>query len=207
MQMTFPSPHQATEEGLIAVGGDLSVDILIEAYESGIFPWPQEDMPLLWFSPDPRGVIDFSELHIPESLQKFMKKNTSWRFSQNEAFAEVVRECRLQPRPGQKGTWILPEMETAYLELQKLDKAISIECWEGQELVGGIYGVLSSEYFSGESMFFKRDNASKLCLLHLIEVLKGYGHTWIDIQMVTQVLSSLGGKYISRDEFLKRIGE
>lgn len=203
--MHFPSARAPIEEGLIAIGGDFSAEILIEAYSKGIFPWPQEGYPLLWFSPDPRGVLDFADFHVPSSLEKFAKKCT-WDFTINEAFEPVVRECRLQARPDQKGTWILPEMEGAYAELWDLDKAISLEVWNGEALVGGIYGVLLNGLFSGESMFYHESNASKMALWKLVDHLRSLGHQWMDIQMVTPVLESFGGKYISRDDFLKRKG-
>lgn len=206
MDEIFPDPRTATEEGLVAVGGPLSVEVLREAYGLGIFPWPQEGYPMLWFSPDPRGVIDFSDLHVPRSLAKFQKQHSHFRFSVNEAFDAVIAGCRDQERPGQSGTWILPPMVMAYRRLFAEGHVLSVECWEQDELLGGIYGVLSDEYFSAESMFHRRNNVSKLCLLQLVEELKTRGFTWMDVQMVTPVVESLGGKYISREEFLKRIG-
>lgn len=195
-------------EGLISVGGRMDAATLKMAYARGIFPWPQEGLPLLWFSPDPRGVLDFNELHIPKSLAKSRRRyEGQWRFTMNQAFAQVMSECRVQKRPGQDGTWILPAMIPAYTRLFSEGHALSAECWEGEELIGGIYGVLSKDYFSGESMFHKRSEASKLSLLFLIEHLKQRGFTWMDVQMVTPVLESLGGKYISRTEFYRRLAQ
>lgn len=207
----FPDPRQASEEGLVAVGGDLEPETLLTAYRSGIFPWPQQDMPLLWFSPDPRGVLDFSELHIPDSLKKWARKHSDWQFKINTSFPQVIKHCRNQPRPNQQGTWILPEMEEAYQKLFKAGHILVMECWDGEELIGGIYGVLYTtrlghQVFSGESMFYLKPNASKMCFWKIIEYLKTQGHSWIDIQMVTEVTEHMGGKYISREEFLKRIG-
>jgi leucyl/phenylalanyl-tRNA--protein transferase len=202
----FPDARTANADGIVAVGGDFSVSILQEAYSKGIFPWPQEGLPLLWFSPDPRGVIDFSEFHVPKSLIKWAAKNSKLKITLNQAFKEVVKECRLQQRPQQSGTWILEEMEQAYFELQKKGLAISLECWDDEKLVGGIYGVLLDHVFSGESMFYKKPNCSKYCLWKLVEYLKSIGHTWMDIQMVTPVTALFGGKYISREEFLIRKG-
>jgi leucyl/phenylalanyl-tRNA--protein transferase len=207
----FPDPRLATADGLVAVGGDLSADTLIEAYQNGIFPWPQPGMPLLWFSPDPRGVLDFSDLHIPDSLKKWERKNPHWKFTINRAFTQVIEQCRLQPRPGQDGTWILQEMESAYTELFNRGAAMSLECWEGEALIGGIYGVLTQTknnkiLFSGESMFHLKPNASKMCLWKIIEHLKLMGHSWIDIQMTTEVTTAMGGKLISKEEYLQRIG-
>jgi leucyl/phenylalanyl-tRNA--protein transferase len=202
----FPSARAPIDQGLIAVGGDFSVEVLKEAYQKGIFPWPQEGYPILWFSPDPRGVLDFKDFHVAESLKKFAKKNSHWEFTINEAFQRVVHECRLQARPDQKGTWILPEMEDAYAELWDEGLALSLEVWDGEDLIGGIYGVHMSGLFSGESMFHHQSNASKMALWKLVEHLKALGHRWMDIQMVTPLLESFGGKYISRDEFLTRKG-
>jgi leucyl/phenylalanyl-tRNA--protein transferase len=204
--MYFPPARAQIEEGLIATGGDFSIDVLIEAYSKGIFPWPQQDCPLLWFSPDPRGVLDFKDFHVSKSLKKFSQKNQAWDYTLNQEFEKVVRFCRMQARPGQDGTWILPEMEDAYAQLWDRDLALSLEVWEGSQLVGGIYGVLLNGLFSGESMFHHRENASKMALWKLVDYLKTLGHQWMDIQMVTPVLKSFGGKYISRDEFLKRKG-
>ena len=127
-------------------------------------------------------------------------------FTLNQAFDEVMQACGLQPRPGQSGTWILPEMRPPYLELQKNGKALSLECWEDGVLIGGIYGVLIRGLFSGESMFFLKSNASKMCFWKLVEYLKSEGHSWMDIQMVTPVTEAFGGKYNSREEFLQRRG-
>lgn len=206
MSGIFPDARTATVEGLVAVGGPLSVEALTEAYGKGIFPWPQEGYPMLWFSPDPRGVLDFSDVHVPRSLAKFQRQNPQFRFTENEAFNEVIQNCREQPRPGQTSTWITPQIVASYRRLFAKGQVLTVECWEGQELIGGVYGVLSERYFSAESMFHKRDNASKLCLLHLAEKLRQRGFSWMDVQMVTPVVEALGGKYISRDEFLRRIG-
>lgn len=204
------SPRQSTKEGIVAIGGKLDLVTLRSAYESGVFPWPQEGMPMIWFSPDPRGVIDFSEIHLPKSLKRFIKKNQNFSYSRNCCFERVIEECQKQKRPGQNGTWIIPEMKRAYIQLFEAGIAHSIEVWKEDQLVGGVYGVFSktsrAQYFSGESMFYKVDNASKLALLELIRWLKSMGLTWLDIQMVTDTTEGLGGKYISREEFLERIG-
>lgn len=197
-------PRKSNEDGIVAVGGRIEPKLLLQAYRSGVFPWPQEDMPLLWFSPDPRGVLDFSEFHVPQSLKKFINKNKHWKFTFNKAFKEVVENCRLQSRPNQNGTWILPEMVNAYFQLNQQGFALSCELLDGQDLIGGIYGVLVDGVFSGESMFYKKSNASKVCFLNLVEYLQILGHKWMDIQMVTEVTQTFGGKYISREEFLQR---
>ena len=207
----FPSPRLASPEGLVAVGGNLELATLQEAYQSGIFPWPQEGLPMLWFSPDPRGVIDMKEFHVPQSLKKFAKKKKDWEFTFNRAFAQVIHQCRIQRRPGQPGTWISPEMEEAYLKLFDQGHILTCECWHQGNLIGGIYGVMTMTnagdlLFSGESMFHLEANASKMCLWKLIEHLQAQGHQWVDIQMITDVTKSMGGKYITREEFLQRIG-
>lgn len=199
----FPDPDSSADPtGLMFVGGDFKVATLINAYTKGIFPWPHPGYPLLWFSPPERGIIQFKNLHIPQSLKKFIKKN-NFTFSFDKAFAEVIEQCALVPRPGQDGTWITNKIKNAYLEFHKQGYAHSLECWDGSELVGGIYGVWVGGAFVGESMFFKKDNASKLCLLKLIEFLKAHGHEWMDVQMVTSVVEAMGGEYVPRGEFLK----
>lgn len=203
-EVIFPNPRITSPEGLVAVGGELNTKTLLSAYRTGIFPWPQPGYPMLWFCPDPRGVLDFAEFHVPESLEKFARKNSHWQFTLNQAFPEVIKQCRLQKRPGQVGTWILPEIQNAYIQLHKQNYAISLEAWENQELIGGIYGVLLDGLFSGESMFFLRPNASKMCLWKMVEHLRNLGHSWMDIQMVTPVTAQFGGKYIAREEFLQR---
>lgn len=202
----FPDPREASPEGLVAVGGPLTVEALIEAYSRGIFPWPHEGYPMLWFSPDPRGVIDFEEFHVPRSLAKFARQNSDWRYTVNTAFERVMKECSEQPRPGQTSTWITPSMLMSYQRLFADGHVLSVEVWDGDELVGGIYGVLSQKYFSAESMFFKKDNASKMALWKLVEELQMRGMTWMDVQMVTPIISAFGGKYIEKEEFLSRIG-
>lgn len=205
------NPRMSTPEGLVAVGGNLEVATLQEAYRNGIFPWPQEDLPLLWFSPDPRGVLDFQDLHVPRSLRKWQRQHPHWTYTMNSAFPKVIEACRLQVREGQAGTWILPNMEEAYLRLFNEGQILSLEVWEEAELIGGIYGVLTftareTLLFSGESMFHKRANASKMAFWKLVEHLQAHGHSWMDMQMLTDVTRSFGGKYISREEFLGRIG-
>lgn len=235
------NPRLSTEEGLVAIGGELTVARLQEAYEMGVFPWPQEGLPMLWFSPLSRGILDFANLRINRSLTKFlrqlelvsMNKSLSrsmaqrfsstdhiqqrWVYSVDKDFSRVISECQMLVRKGQTGTWILPEMKTAYEELHRAGHAHSIEIWEhpgthevsGEsewQIIGGIYGVMSKKYFSAESMFFKKSNASKVAFLVLTDWLQDQGHQWMDIQMLTEVSSSFGGQYIDREEFLRRIG-
>ncbi len=198
----FPSPESSDETGLLAIGGDLEIETLVSAYTQGIFPWPHPGYPLLWFSPKERGLIVFQKLHIPQSLKKFLKK-TEYKITFDKAFAEVMEGCASVPRPGQDGTWVTSEMKNAYLKFHKKGYAHSVECWDGKNLVGGLYGVWVGGAFVGESMFFKKDNASKMCLLSLIEFLKSQGHEWMDVQMVTPVVEMLGGEYVAQKEFLE----
>lgn len=204
--MRFPDPHSAGEEGLLCIGGDLSVDTLLAAYNIGVFPWPQEGYPLLWFSPSQRGIIDFESLHLSRSFMRELKRS-ELRFSFNQVFQEVIRNCAATPRSHETGTWILPEVIPAYIRFHEAGYAHSIEAWRGDELVGGLYGVYVGGVFSGESMFYREPNASKLCLYKMIEHLRGKGLKWMDTQMVTPVVESFGGNYIERDDFLKRVSE
>lgn len=203
----FPDPRQALAEGVVAVGGRLDVGTLYHAYVKGIFPWPQEGYPMLWFCPDERGILVFDEMKIPRSLQRSLKKNAGYRFSRNEAFRRVVESCRRQYRPGQLGTWILPEMVEAYARFRDAGFAHSFEVWKGSELVGGMYGVFVEGVFSGESMFHTEADASKRALIFAIESLKAEGVKWIDTQMVTDVVEKLGGRLIPRHEYLALMRE
>ncbi len=202
--LKFPDPREATEDGLLCAGGDLKVETLVQAYSQGIFPWPQEGFPLLWFSPPQRGVLDFVNLHYsPRFLRKV--RLTDLRVTANQAFTSVIRECATARRSHEKGTWILPDMEKAYVRFHEAGYAHSIEAWRGERLVGGLYGVYVGGVFCGESMFYLESDASKICLFRLIEYLKQQGLEWMDTQMVTPLVERLGGKYITRDEFLSRL--
>ena len=200
----FPDPRLPTMDGIVAMGDELSVDTLLEAYSFGIFPWPHEDLPCLWFCSDHRGVLDFADLKVSKSLQKFMRKS-DWRVSFNTSFEQVIRSCASAPRLGQKGTWITEPIVKAYLEFHRAGYAHSVECWDEANLVGGLYGVYVGGVMSGESMFFKKSNASKVCLLSLVDVLKKNGLRFLDIQMTTSVTESMGGKCIPKLEFLDRL--
>lgn len=200
----FPDPDKDSIDGIVAMGDFLGTNTLLEAYSFGIFPWPNEGLPLLWYCPDPRGVLDFKELHISRSLKKLIDKKT-FQVTFNQNFKDVIIACSEAYRPGQMGSWITPPMLKAYVDFHNAGYAHSVEVWRGSYLVGGLYGVYVGGVFSGESMFFKESNTSKVALVALIELLKENGLTWMDIQMVTPVTENLGGKYISRKEFLKRI--
>lgn len=191
-------------QGLVAVGGGLDLGTLFQAYYHGIFPWPQEGLPLLWFSPDPRGVLFFKDFHLSDRVEKeWKKKSSEYEFTFNKAFEQVITACQQQPRPGQQGTWILPDLKKAYIDFHRAGFAHSVECWRGDELVGGLYGVFVQGVFSGESMFHKESNTSKWCLLHAVNRLRELGLQWMDTQMVTPVVAAMGGKEISRTEYLQ----
>ncbi|MGC4045063.1 MAG: leucyl/phenylalanyl-tRNA--protein transferase [Armatimonas sp.] len=201
----FPDPREATEDGLVAIGGDLHTDTLRRAYSAGIFPWPHRGLPLLWFSPDPRAVLDFDKLHVPERLAR-KKRNTPLTFTIDAAFDDVIEACKASPRAGQDGTWITAPMLRAYKQLHRLGDAHSVEAWdESGNLVGGLYGVTAGGYFSGESMFYRASDASKLCVLHLVEYLAAQGATWLDVQTMTPHFAGLGATDIPRDAFLARL--
>ncbi len=198
-------PDVAREEDLedvVAVGDLLSPDVLLTAYYHGIFPWPHQGFPLLWFSPSERGVLFFDQVRINRSLKRAFKMvEDRWSFSINEAFAEVMTECQSQKRAGQSGTWITGEILEAYQRLHGLGHAHSAEVWDGSRLIGGIYGVEVAGIFSGESMFFKEDNASKLALLFLCDQLNKRGQSYVDIEMVTPATKSVGGEYLTRAKY------
>ena len=203
-RLTFPDPRQALSGGIVDVSDNVSNERLLEAYSYGIFPWPQEGMPVLWFSPEPRGVLDFEDFHVSRSLQKFCRK-TDFTVTFNHSFERVIEACAKSPRPLQEGTWITPKLLSAYVEFHRAGYVHSLEVWSGAELVGGLYGVYVGGVFCGESMFFLQPNASKFAFVKLVEFLRGQGLGWMDIQMVTPVLEAFGGKYIARADFLKRL--
>lgn len=198
---SFPDPRLARSDGLVAIGGELSPTRLRLAYASGIFPWSVS--PITWWSPDPRGIFEFDEVHISRSLERSIRKS-GFRVTSDRAFPEVIRACAAAPRDGQK-TWITKEFIEAYQQLHQLGDAHSIEVWKGDELVGGIYGVATGGCFAGESMFHRATDASKVGLVRLIEHLRTRGYVLFDTQMVTPVTKSLGAREISRAEFLKRL--
>ncbi|MBC8140207.1 MAG: leucyl/phenylalanyl-tRNA--protein transferase [Armatimonadetes bacterium] len=201
------SPEGADENGVVALGGELSVPTLSGAYRRGIFPWPHTGLPLCWFCPDPRAILDFADLHVPKSLEKERKK-ARFTFTTNTAFAKVIRSCRTAKRPEQGGTWITTAMVAAYVRLYEAGFAHSVEAWnESGELVGGLYGVDAGGVFVGESMFYREPYASKLCLLHLFDRLRENGGDWLDIQMMTPHFEQLGAKEIPRTDFLRRLSQ
>ena len=202
--MRFPDPRYSTAEGIVAVGGSLQPENVMAAYRRGIFPWPIEGLPLVWFSPQERAILEFSDLHIPRSLAR-ERRRTNLSFSINGDFSAVIRACARVPRAGESGTWITPEVIRSYTELHRRGYVHSVEAWAEDTLVGGLYGVETDGAFAGESMFYLRPNASRLALLFLIEHLAARGLDWIDIQMMTQHMKMLGAKIISRDLFLEKL--
>jgi len=201
----FPPPSSATDEGIVALGGDLSVETLLSAYSQGIFPWPHEEYPLLWFCPWERGILEFKDLHISRSLKKFISKQTNWSWTWNQSFTKVINACATTPRPGQAGTWINQEMVAAYERFHIAGYAKSLEVWENDQLIAGIYGVLVKNIFSAESMFFHKPNASKWALWQLVKYLQSIGLEWMDVQMVTPITESFGAKLISQETFLQKL--
>lgn len=197
----FPDPERiADENGLVAVGGDLSVPRLLQAYRQGIFPWTVS--PITWWSPDPRGVIELEELHISRSLARTLRRKV-FEVSINRDFRGVMLGCAGQKR-GER-TWITPEFVAAYCQLHAAGHAHSVECWNGDRLVGGIYGVAVGAAFAGESMFHAEDDASKVALVHLVGRLREKGFQLFDIQMVTPATEQLGAREIPRAEYLRRL--
>ncbi|WP_339751558.1 leucyl/phenylalanyl-tRNA--protein transferase [uncultured Winogradskyella sp.] len=199
-KIEFPDVSEATIDGLLAVGGDLSTERLLHAYSKGIFPWFENEEPLLWWSPDPRFVLFSQDLKVSKSMKQLLKKK-QFIVTENKAFTQVIENCALAKRKGQQGTWITDYMVEAYIKLHKLGYAKSIEVWENSDLVGGLYGIeLKNKIFCGESMFAKVSNASKVGFITFVQ---NSNYKLIDCQLHTKHLESLGGKHISRLEFLK----
>ncbi|WP_025664436.1 leucyl/phenylalanyl-tRNA--protein transferase [Aquimarina megaterium] len=200
----FPPVTLADANGLLAIGGDLSVDRLLKAYHNGIFPWYDEDQPILWYSPDPRMVLFPPELRVSKSMRQLIRKN-KFEVTFNKAFDSVVQHCATIKRPEQEGTWITNDMQKAYAKLHQLGYAISVEVWEQSVLVGGLYGVLleDKKVFCGESMFSKVSNASKYGFITLVEWLIKKEIQLIDCQVYTDHLASLGAREITRTTFIK----
>jgi len=203
--LAFPPPDDAVE-GLVAVGGDLSPGRLLLAYRSGIFPWYDDGLPILWHSPDPRCVMPLDGLHVGRTLRRAIAKSElAVRF--DTAFERVIRACMESARPGQDGTWITDEMERAYMRLHALGYAHSVESWAGDELVGGLYGVSLGHVFFGESMFTRQPNASKIALVALAERIARWGFRFIDAQVPTPHTVAMGAEEWSRAKFLRVLAE
>ena len=201
---SFPPHEQADESGVLALGGDLEVESLLLAYRNGIFPWPISiRYPLAWFSPDPRGVLFLKDFHVSRSFQKLIK-NSGWTVKFNKNFPEVIQRCALADnRKDQEGTWITPQIVKSYIDFHRAGHAFSVETYQEDRLIGGLYGVKIGHYIAGESMFYLKSNASKFAFYHLMENLKQEGIKWIDTQMVTPLTESLGAVEVPREDFLE----
>ena len=204
--LKFPHPTLANEEGLLAVGGDLSIDRLLKAYNNGIFPWYCDGEPILWFSPEWRMVIDPKEYKPSKSLRQLLKKNL-YTITINKAFKEVIFNCKTIDRGDGLDTWITNDMQNAYIELHNKGIAKSFEVWENNELVGGLYGIDLGHIFCGESMFSKKSNTSKIAFYYLNQYLKENNYKLLDCQVHNEHLQSLGAYEIPRQEFLDILWE
>lgn len=203
-QPAFPAPDEAEPDGLLAVGGDLSPERLLAAYAAGIFPWYSEGSPILWWSPDPRLVLDPAALHVPRSLERTLRRGR-YRIRADTAFREVIRRCARKARPDQEGTWITPAMIAAYERLHRLGFAHAFEAWDGEELAGGLYGVSLGGAFFGESMFADRPDASKAAFVAGVRWLAERGVQLVDCQVTTAHLVRFGAVELARPEFLARL--
>lgn len=203
-KLVFPPAEGASREGVVAVGGDFKPERLLLAYSQGIFPWPTEGMPLLWFSPDPRFVLRPREVHVGRSLKKMLRRGT-FEIRFDTAFEAVIRACGLVPRPGQDGTWIQADLIAGYVALHRLGYAHSIEAWRDGALVGGLYGVSLGSCFFGESMFAVEPDASKVAFVTLLAHLDRWGIGLVDCQVKTEHLTRFGGREVSRRDFLAEL--
>lgn len=199
--MNFPPLHFANKDGLLLVGGDLLPSTLLKAYSLGIFPWYSADEPILWWSPNPRFVLFPEKVQISKTMKSILKKDI-FQISYNQAFEEVIFACGAVPRQGQDGTWITDEMMDAYLTLHRMGWAQSVEVWQNEVLVGGLYGIRMGDCFFGESMFAKVSNASKFGFIKMCQKLHSENVQIIDCQVFTSHLESLGAGMISRDLFV-----
>lgn len=199
--LSFPAPEDANEEGIVAVGGDVSPERLLVAYRHGIFPWPARGYPLLWFSPDPRFALAPSQAHVSRSLRKVLRKG-QLRVTADTAFDEVITACAAVPRPHQQGTWITPELQDGYRGLHEIGYAHSIETWLDGKLVGGLYGVALGRTFAGESMFASEPDASKVAFTTLLGHLAMWGFRVVDCQVHTEHLARFGATMWARERFL-----
>ncbi len=205
-KLLFPPVEMATQEGIVAIGGDLGVERLLLAYRSGIFPWYSEDEPIVWWSPDPRFVLFPEKLRVTKSMQSVLNNGT-FRFTINRAFTSVLQNCKTITRKEQEGTWITPAVQFAYTQLHQLGYAHSAEAWMNGELVGGLYGIRLGNVFFGESMFSKVSNASKFAFINYVRQLQKEKVTLIDCQVYTPHLESLGAKMIERNKFMALLAE
>lgn len=202
--LVFPDPRLADDDGLLAAGGDLRVERLELAYRSGIFPWYSEGRPILWWCPSPRFALLPAELHVPRSLAKAVRR-APYRITLDAAFGDVMDRCAKAPRPGQHGTWITKDMRRAYLELHRRGLAHSVEAWQGDTLVGGLYGVAIGEAYFGESMFAAAPDASKIAFVELVRRLADWGVSIVDCQVHTEHLERFGARMLELEDFLARV--
>ncbi len=203
-EILFPNVETANADGIIAIGGDLSSERLLLAYKSGIFPWYNEGEPIIWYSPDPRMVLFPNRLKISKSMRSVLRKE-NFKITFNQYFEEVISNCKTIYRKDQPGTWITDEMQKAYIKLHKTGIAKSVEVWQNDELVGGLYGIDLGTIFCGESMFSKVSNASKVAFIYLTQKHKNKNYKLIDCQVYNEHLASLGAEEISRKEFIKTL--
>ena len=197
--LNFPHPNSANEDGIVAWGGDLNPSRLIRAYQNGIFPWYAKDEPILWWSPNPRLIMELDDFKLSKSLKKNIKKFT-YKFDTN--FTQVIERCGTKLRKNQNGTWIQPEIIEAFKELHDMGVVHSVESYKDEVLVGGLYGLVIGKVFCGESMFADESDASKAAYAILVNHLKKWGYSFIDCQVPTNHLKSLGAKEITREQFL-----
>jgi len=201
-ELRFPPPEGASPEGIVAIGADFRPERLLLGYAQGIFAWPSEGLPLLWFSPDPRFALDPRHAHLPRSLRKLMRKKP-FEIRFDTAFAQVIRNCAETPREGQRGTWITDELMEGYEALHELGYAHSIEAWQNEQLVGGLYGVALGKAFFGESMFAHAPDASKCAFATLLGQLVAWDFTLVDCQVHTEHLARFGAENWPRARFLR----
>ncbi|MES1220670.1 MAG: leucyl/phenylalanyl-tRNA--protein transferase [Bacteroidota bacterium] len=204
-EINFPPADLAEEDGLLAIGGDLSTERLLTAYRKGIFPWYEGDY-ILWWCPDPRFILIPTEMHVSKSMKALLKK-ADFTFTVNTAFKEVIRNCKQVKRIDQNGTWITDEMENAYVRLHHLGYAHSAEVWKDSELVGGLYGIKMGKVFFGESMFSLESNSSKFAFIKWVEQLSKEGIELIDCQVYTSHLESLGARMMDRKSFIMKLDQ
>lgn len=201
-ELFFPAVDEANPDGILAIGGDLSPERLLLAYKSGIFPWFEEGEPIFWWSPNPRMVLFLDDLVVSKSMRNILNRNI-FKVTFNQNFREVISNCKKIKRNGQNGTWITNDMVEAYCKLHELGIAKSVEVWQNEELVGGLYGIDLGHIFCGESMFSKVSNASKVAFIALVNQLKVANYKLLDCQVYNEHLESLGCREIERDDFIE----
>ncbi|KAA0214901.1 leucyl/phenylalanyl-tRNA--protein transferase [bacterium] len=203
-QIAFPDPRGADEDGIVAVGGDLAPARVLAAYACGIFPWPHEGMPLLWFSPDPRYLLPVGEIKLWRSLRQTLHKRP-FRITLDRAFSRVMAGCAQAARKGERGTWITPALRRAFEALHEAGVAHSVEAWTGDELAGGLYGLSLGGMFCGESMFHRRDDASKVAFVALVQQLARWNFDFVDAETYTPHMARYGTRPVPREQFLESL--